>query len=1638
MAAWRVWILLLVAAEGGSWQETPRLEPDLRILVNGSGSFDMDVGPDALAFVSNLSVSIWSRRKEGDWGEVANFDLPEQGGGNESLAPKLRLSRGYLAVCVGRSIYLYGNHVGANGSFVKDGWGKLKHFQVSYPNESLDILPMDVAFGARVLIVSYSYVGDANSTLVKFFPFATRGSEASQTFLFDDVAGEGCGRSLAVDEELFYSFSDELVAIGCPGNGTTAGSLVLVERPTREGDDWAITRRLQAVDVYGNSEAVVGDKFGEQVALSYGYLAVMCSNCDEGRGSVFIFHKSLEDADKEDNNFTGWSLAKKLTCAACNSLLRTSICLRAAELGLVDWEHSQAYLFVRDSEGPYSFAMEAIYNVPYLNDTSDGVASCRLHGGQHAISSYSPQSQMFPPPLPAGSQLGSSVVGSPVDTIAVVGAPSASVDRFGSGCAFVVFQTRWKEELQLRLVEGGTLLPPSWGLCSVNETEEGFSDVTCAYEIDFGRSLSLIFLEEGVICTRSRHLLAVGAPGATPSSLQRGSGAVFLYEMFSPSSGPQLVQTLIPSYCYRHCEGDGYGWSVALHATTNSSLLVVGAPGASISDQGRVGLVGVWERVGDEFVQTRLLHPPLTAEQFPPASLTCGSTTFLCRHLTIENLLATPGGRFGEAVAVFGNRIFVGSPGAGVGGGIVAGRIGAVYVFDKFAPSLGRAFSFSPRRYFPSSSSSSSSGLTGSWGLRQVLVDSSGGSGARFGFSLYVNEQLLAVGSPGWTNFRAENERRTLDSGAVLTFAESAEGNLYEYQRVLPDVTSNSSSEMFGFAVSLNPLGYAAVSAPGRTAPARWPDDFMEQDGRLRRRTQGSAFLFVPNSSSSSSSPLSLHLVQRREVQDIFACSNARVGHSLSFDGDFLLLGAPGGSEVDSADRFAKGARAGSVSVFKVSQTTSQVGYVWSHSVINSIDHAPASSCLELLERGYNQSGLYWLLPQNEDGFVNHTKEHVGYCDMQTMGGGWLMCFTTTERVDLVNEFAFDLSLPYGTDGYRADCRNYPFSEVLYVQHLEQGVLSSNFQDGGDVITVYRAVSRSPTTVMGGSWTAAGWEEASLRGGVAGDVYGRYLWRMYDFGDKHGGGMWDEEMQLNVCAAGRETAGFFFSGVERTAACQDGWKSCSDWCKDEVSKYSRASQEGGCMYGGSPEALGVSNRNLFLSRQLRSSSSVSSNFSADYGRLYQAPDANFERGAWRPQLEDAEAYLEVELHQLEDSLVAVGLQGGRWGVNGSNEGWVKSFLVRSSTTGVDWMLVGDEETGQGTLFQGNEDADSVRLISFPSPLSARFLRIFPVSWENEAALRVELYRSSCPPSSFSGTCVGRNGHVQRPPSRISVGLRNYQGKCQAGWTGDGVHCSCSARSITDVLAYWRFEGEGGRGGAIAIEINAASPVGLQDEWYRESGVASPRNDLYAQGGGGSLAPVYSGEVPPEEKFAVLCAGTRASAFFPGVNFLSPSPASSLNLINVSSFTIEFSLRVDEPQGWDSCLLDFSGDHPGLRVQLSMSRRIVLSWTTASLDLLSLAGSTELHEGRWWKVTIVGDRTQGTCKIFVFDRDTGSWRADAELAACSSDLFTSQPNIRWRVGACGDVGRSFGFFRGFLDEIRISSSALPIYRWLWQP
>jgi hypothetical protein len=50
---------------------------------------------------------------------------------------------------------------------------------------------------------------------------------------------------------------------------------------------------------------------------------------------------------------------------------------------------------------------------------------------------------------------------------------------------------------------------------------------------------------------------------------------------------------------------------------------------------------------------------------------------------------------------------------------------------------------------------------------------------------------------------------------------------------------------------------------------------------------------------------------------------------------------------------------------------------------------------------------------------------------MKSFGGGWLMCYTTVGGVHVSRETSpIRADAAYGSDGYRADCRNYPFNQV--------------------------------------------------------------------------------------------------------------------------------------------------------------------------------------------------------------------------------------------------------------------------------------------------------------------------------------------------------------------------------------------------------------------------------------------------------------------------------------------------------------------------------------------------------------------------------------------------------------------------------
>ena len=178
---------------------------------------------------------------------------------------------------------------------------------------------------------------------------------------------------------------------------------------------------------------------------------------------------------------------------------------------------------------------------------------------------------------------------------------------------------------------------------------------------------------------------------------------------------------------------------------------------------------------------------------------------------------------------------------------------------------------------------------------------------------------------------------------------------------------------------------------------------------------------------------------------------------------------------------------------------------------------AAAKSCADLLDKNPTaQSGVYYLDPKNTG------SPFKAYCDMDTDGGGWTMCYTggDASQVLIKTQVTYDESKPLGTQGYRSDCRDIPFSEVVYVNHSD-----------GDKAAWFSKDSGTPVLASDGY---------NVSGNVHGDWTG------------HGEARNTWKYQLNVCSEGWMQVGFMLTGSVNS--CR---KACNSWCSDTTSDYYR-------------------------------------------------------------------------------------------------------------------------------------------------------------------------------------------------------------------------------------------------------------------------------------------------------------------------------------------------------------------------------------------------------------------------------------------------------------------------------------------------
>uniref|UniRef100_A0A3B3ZTN9 F5/8 type C domain-containing protein n=1 Tax=Periophthalmus magnuspinnatus TaxID=409849 RepID=A0A3B3ZTN9_9GOBI len=116
-------------------------------------------------------------------------------------------------------------------------------------------------------------------------------------------------------------------------------------------------------------------------------------------------------------------------------------------------------------------------------------------------------------------------------------------------------------------------------------------------------------------------------------------------------------------------------------------------------------------------------------------------------------------------------------------------------------------------------------------------------------------------------------------------------------------------------------------------------------------------------------------------------------------------------------------------------------------------------------------------------------------------------------------------------------------------------------------------------------------------------------------------------------------------------------------------------------------------------------------------RLNQEGSVN----AWRPKNNNPHEWLQVDLGKVR-RIAGVVTQGAR---SLLKQMMVTEFSVSVSQDGYSWSSV-LEDSHRDKIFTGNTDSETEALTVFDYPLIGRFIRIHPLGWINDIALRLEV------------------------------------------------------------------------------------------------------------------------------------------------------------------------------------------------------------------------------------------------------------------------------------------------------------------------
>ncbi|XP_030828885.1 lactadherin-like [Strongylocentrotus purpuratus] len=131
---------------------------------------------------------------------------------------------------------------------------------------------------------------------------------------------------------------------------------------------------------------------------------------------------------------------------------------------------------------------------------------------------------------------------------------------------------------------------------------------------------------------------------------------------------------------------------------------------------------------------------------------------------------------------------------------------------------------------------------------------------------------------------------------------------------------------------------------------------------------------------------------------------------------------------------------------------------------------------------------------------------------------------------------------------------------------------------------------------------------------------------------------------------------------------------------------------------------------------LTSSSRYNNAYTASNGRL----NGGVSGEAWIASDDDKDKWVKIDLGKT--STVTGVIVQGRYG----SVQWITSVKVSYSLDNVMWTYALEPQCGEQKIYAANYDHGTPETILFPRPITARYVRIHPVTWQGHQAMRYEV------------------------------------------------------------------------------------------------------------------------------------------------------------------------------------------------------------------------------------------------------------------------------------------------------------------------